>query len=85
MYRIYTIGQFYLDFTIPQNHLIYAISQFVDSILLGLLEGDPSDATCRSAYHPTRMLKISLIRHSPKVFSGRKITQMIAEILSTTY
>ena len=43
MYQNYTTGQtalvLNLDFTIPQNHLVHAISQFVDYIPLAVLEG----------------------------------------------
>ncbi len=64
MYQNYTTGQtalvLNLDFTIPQNYLVHAISQFVDSIPLAVLEGE-SSATGRPAYHPARMLKIGSI------------------------
>ena len=83
MYQNYTTGQtalvLNLDFTIPQNYLVHAISQFVDSIPLAVLEGE-SSATGRPAYHPARMLKILLFTYSRKVFSGRKIAQMLTEI-----
>ncbi len=46
MYQNYTTGLttliLNLDFTIPQNHLVHAISQFVDSIPLTVFEGEPS-------------------------------------------
>ncbi|QYN52416.1 IS1182 family transposase [Lactobacillus panisapium] len=88
MYQNYTTGQtalvLNLDFTIPQNHLVHAISQFVDSIPLAVLEGE-SSATGRPAYHPARMLKILLFAYSRKVFSGRKIAQMLTENLPMMY
>lgn len=88
MYQNYTTGQtalvLNLDFTIPQNHLVHAISQFVDSIPLAVLEGE-SSATGRPAYHPARMLKILLFAYSRKVFSRRKIAQMLTENLPMMY
>ncbi|MCX8721865.1 hypothetical protein J3U72_02785 [Lactobacillus sp. B4012] len=63
MYPNYTTGQtalvLNLDFSILQNHLVHAISQFVDPIPLAVLEGKPS-FTGRPAFHPALMLKVLL-------------------------
>lgn len=88
MYQNCTTGQtalvLNLDFVIHQDHLVHAISQFDDSIPLAVLEGDTS-AIDRLAYHLARMLKILLFAYARKVFSGRKIVQMLIENLRMMY
>lgn len=88
MYQNYATGQtalvFNLDFTIPQNHLVHAISQFVDSISLAVLEDELSSTGC-PAYPPARMLKILLFAYSRMVLFGRKIAQMLTENLPMMY
>lgn len=49
-----------------------------------MLESE-SSATGRPAYHRARMLKILLFAYSRKVFSGRKIAQMLTENLPMMY
>ena len=67
-----------LEAFIPEHHIVRIIDEFVESIPNEILESH-YESGGRAPYHPKLMLKIILFGYTQKVYSSRRIEQMVCE------
>lgn len=71
MYQNYNTGQtnksVKFEYSIPKNHIIHVISNFIDTIPPDVLF-ETTAKTGRPAYNPAMMLKILLFAYSRNLF-----------------
>ena len=67
-----------LESVIPEHHIARIIDEFVESIPYEILIAH-YDSGGRAPYHPKLMLKIILYGYTQKVYSSRRIAQMVRE------
>lgn len=81
MYKYHNTNQLILPLNlaeeIPSNHIVWTINEVVEAIPKSVFIDFSKEG--RPAYHPCMMAKVILYAYTKKVFSGRKIEEMLRE------